>query len=160
MPTFLLMDDSADELLCCLVWLLQRQQQILLHIHTTRCDHSPRPQLGFSTLHHMICNSITIMVTAPRPPPPKKKHYPGCLAHAVIGMFYSVVANQRQPQYTFNILQRRERGGGRHSDRDRDRTERGDARDTYITRYENTERGLHTHRKAYRERERETAGER
>ena len=41
------------------------------------------------------------MVTA------KKKRYPGCLAHAVLGMFYSVVANQRQPQYTYNVLQRR-----------------------------------------------------
>ena len=29
-----------------------------------------------------------------------KKWYPGFLAHAVIGMFYSVVDNQRQPQYT------------------------------------------------------------
>ena len=27
----------------------------------------------------------------------EKKGYPGCLAHAVIGMFYGVVANQRQP---------------------------------------------------------------
>ena len=33
----------------------------------------------------------------------KKKKYPGCLAHAVIDMFYSVVADQRQPQW---------RGGG------------------------------------------------
>ena len=29
-PTFLLMDDSANELLCFLVWLLQRQQWVLL----------------------------------------------------------------------------------------------------------------------------------
>ena len=29
----------------------------------------------------------------------KKKKNPGGLAHAVIGMFYSMVANQRQPQY-------------------------------------------------------------
>ena len=33
----------------------------------------------------------------------KKKTYPGCLAHAVIGMFYSVVANQGQPQYTYQV---------------------------------------------------------
>ena len=38
----------------------------------------------------------------------EKKTVPcGCLAHAVIGMFYSVFANQRQPQYTYNVLQRR-----------------------------------------------------
>ena len=42
------------------------------------------------------------MVTAKR-----KKRYPACLAYAVIGMFYSVIANQRQPQYTYNVLQRR-----------------------------------------------------
>ena len=29
------------------------------------------------------------MVTAKK----KKKRYPGCLAHAVVGMFYSIVAN-------------------------------------------------------------------
>ena len=44
------------------------------------------------------------MVTAKRK---TKKRYPGCLAHAVTGMFYSVVANQRQPRYTYNVLQRR-----------------------------------------------------
>ena len=32
-----------------------------------------------------------------RPPPQKKERYPGCLAHAVIDMFYSAVANQRHP---------------------------------------------------------------
>ena len=37
------------------------------------------------------------MVTAKN----KTKRYPGFLAHAVNGMFYSVVANQRQPQYTY-----------------------------------------------------------
>ena len=47
--------------------------------------------------------SVTIMVTAKK----KKNRYPGCLAHAVIGMFSSVVANQRQPQHTYNVLQRR-----------------------------------------------------
>ena len=30
--------------------------------------------------------------------------YTGCLAHAVIGMFYSVVANRRQPQHKYNII--------------------------------------------------------
>ena len=49
-------------------------------------------------------NSITIMATAKRKK--KKTRYPACLVHAVIRMFYSVVANQRQPQYTCNILQR------------------------------------------------------
>ena len=41
--------------------------------------------------------SITIMVTAK-----KKKRYSGCLAHAVIDMSYSVVANQCQPRYRYN----------------------------------------------------------
>ena len=27
----------------------------------------------------------------------KQKRYPGCLGHAVIGVFYSVVANRHQP---------------------------------------------------------------
>ena len=37
----------------------------------------------------------------------KQKKYPGCLAYAVNSMFYSVVANQRQPGYACNVLQRR-----------------------------------------------------
>ena len=37
----------------------------------------------------------------------QEKQYPVCLAHAVIGMFYSVAANQRQTQYSYNVLQRR-----------------------------------------------------
>ena len=38
----------------------------------------------------------------------KKKRYAGCLVHAVTGMFYSIVANQRRPQqYTYHVLQRR-----------------------------------------------------
>ena len=45
------------------------------------------------------------MVTAKKQK--QKKRYPGCLAHAVIGMFNSAVANQRQPQHTHNVLQRR-----------------------------------------------------
>ena len=55
---------------------------------------------SFSTPHKMIynSNSIIIMVTTK-----KKKMYPGCLAHAVIGMFYSVVANQCQPQYAYFV---------------------------------------------------------
>ena len=40
------------------------------------------------------------MVTAKKK---KKERYPGCLAHVVIGMLYSVVANQRQPQYTYDV---------------------------------------------------------
>ena len=34
----------------------------------------------------------------------KTKWYPGCLAHAVIGMCCNVVANQREPQYTFSLM--------------------------------------------------------
>ena len=34
----------------------------------------------------------------------KRKLYPGCLAHTVIGMFYSVVANQRKPQHTSKYI--------------------------------------------------------
>ena len=47
-------------------------------------------------------NSITIVVKNN-----KKQRYSGCLAHAVIGMFCSVAANQRQPRYTCNVLRRR-----------------------------------------------------
>ena len=39
----------------------------------------------------------------------KKKKFPGCLAHAVIGMFYSVVASQRQPQYTHTYTRKNRR---------------------------------------------------
>ena len=63
------------------------------------------PLCGVRVLHppHYVVYSITIMVTAKK----QQKRYLGCLAHAVIGMLYSVVANQRQPQYTHNVLQRR-----------------------------------------------------
>ena len=40
------------------------------------------------------------MVTAEK----TSKPYPGCLAHAMTGMFYSTVANQRQPQYTYSMM--------------------------------------------------------
>ena len=109
MHTFLLMDDSTNELLRFLMWPLQRQQWVLpcnclvgaLPYSHYVMGHSPCAELGFSTPHNMIY-SITIVVTAH-----KKKRYPACLVHAVIGMFYSIVASQRQPQYTHNVLQRR-----------------------------------------------------
>ena len=52
----------------------------------------------------MVVVSITIMVAAKKQ---TNKRYLGCLAHAVIGMFYNAAANQRQSQYTCNYLQRR-----------------------------------------------------
>ena len=107
-PTFLLMDDSANELLFSGVITPESNgcyhitaSWVPYHIHTPRCDCSPCAELRFSTPHSMT-NSITIMVTAQK----NNKRYPGCLSHAVIGMFYSVVANQSQPQYTLNVLQR------------------------------------------------------
>ena len=68
------------------------------HIHTTRRDHSLCAELGFSTPHNM-----TLLDNHPGDRQKKqktKKRYPGCLAHAVIGMFHIVVVNQCQPQYT------------------------------------------------------------
>ena len=76
------------------------------HIHTRYVMRS-FPLCGFRVLHpaqYDLHNSTTIRVTA------KKKQCPGCLAHAVTGMFNSVVANQRQPQCTYNVLQRRCQG--------------------------------------------------
>ena len=42
---------------------------------------------------HKRSNSTTAVTDCPN----NKKRYPGCLAHVVSGMFYSVVANRRQP---------------------------------------------------------------
>ena len=66
------------------------------HINTTWCYHSPCAELGFSTPHNMIYQVLDNNHVDRQK---NKKRYPGCLAHAVIGMFYSAVANQRQPQY-------------------------------------------------------------
>ena len=44
----------------------------------------------------------------------KQKRYPGCPAHAVIGVFYSIVANRRQPSlYIYVCIYKRglRRGG-------------------------------------------------
>ena len=75
------------------------------HIHTTRCGHSTFAESGFSTARDM-----TELHSHHRQHQQRKgklKLYPGCLAQAVIDMVYSVVVNQRQPQYTCNFLQRR-----------------------------------------------------
>ena len=53
-------------------------------------DHSRCGELGFSNLHNMI-----LLDDHPgdrQKHRNKNKRYPGCLAHAVVGMFYSVVA--------------------------------------------------------------------
>ena len=43
----------------------------------------------------------------------QKKRYPGCLAHAVRGVFYSVVADRRQPNlYIYQVYGRGGVGGG------------------------------------------------
>ena len=69
------------------------------------------PLYGVRALHpsqyDVYSNSITLVVTAQTNQTNKqqktKKRYPGCLAHAVTGMFYSVFVNKRQPQYTHNV---------------------------------------------------------
>ena len=82
------------------------------HVHTTCCDHSPCAELGFSTPHNTIQldnhhGDRQLDNHHDDRQEKKKKRYPACLVHAVIRMFYSVVTNQRQPQYTCYILQRR-----------------------------------------------------
>ena len=77
---------GANELICFLVWPLQRQQWELpcktaswvpYHIHTTCCDYSPL--CGVTVVHPVqyVMYSITIPVTRKK----KKKRYHGCLAH-------------------------------------------------------------------------------
>ena len=61
----------------------------------------PRAELSFSRPKDDLTRPPA-MVTAKKLQ--LKKRYPGCLAHAVRGVFYSVVANRRQPnQYTVYI---------------------------------------------------------
>ena len=43
------------------------------------------------------------MATAP-PPKNRKTRHPDCLARAVLGMFYSVVADRRQPDYAVQFF--------------------------------------------------------
>ena len=57
------------------------------------------PLRGIRVLHPTQYDSTPILMTAE-----KKKRYPGCLAHAVIGKLNSVVANQRQPKYIHKIF--------------------------------------------------------
>ena len=96
---------------------LQRQQWVLLCnclVGALPYSHYvirsfPCAESGFSTPHNMIYlgNYNGDRQTK------KKKRQPGFLAHAVIGMFCSVVANQRQPQYTYQVyLKRGGTGGG------------------------------------------------
>ena len=107
-PTFLLVHDSANELLCFLVWPLKRQQWVLL----CNCLVGALPYSHY-VMRSFLCRDRFLhpaqydLTRQPSWWPPKKKRYHGCLAYAVIGMFYSVVAHQRQPQYTYNVLQRR-----------------------------------------------------
>ena len=72
MPTFLLMDDSANELYF-VFWCGHSRDSdgyyyvtaswVPYHIHTTCCDHSPCVDLGFSTSRNIIYLIIS-MVTA------------------------------------------------------------------------------------------------
>ena len=76
------------------------------HICTTQCDHSTCADLGFSTphQHHLIKldNHRSYRQKRNR----KKYRHTDCLAYAVTTMFYRVVAIQRRPQYTYNVLHR------------------------------------------------------
>ena len=114
MPTFLLTDDSANELLCFLVWPLERQQKVLLRkclVGALPYSHYVMrsfPLWGVRALHPVQYDLLQLdNHHGDRQKTKQKKTYPGCLAHAVISMIYSVVANQRQPQYTFNASQSR-----------------------------------------------------
>ena len=108
-PTFLLMDGSANELLCFRCghsrdsngYYCATASWVPYHIHTTPCDHPPCKELGFSTPHNMIYLGNH---HGDRQKIQLKKRYPGRLAHAVTGMFYSVFPDQRQPHC--------KRGGG------------------------------------------------
>ena len=109
------MDDSANELLCFLVWPLQRQQWTLL----CNCLLGALPFSHYAMQSFPLCG-VRVLHPAQydlldnhqgdrqkQKQKQQKKRHAGCLSHAVIGMFYSVVANQRQPQYTYNVLQHR-----------------------------------------------------
>ena len=45
-----------------------------------------------------------VTATPPKKKQKKKRYHPGHLANAINGMFYNVVANQRQPQYTYDMM--------------------------------------------------------
>ena len=98
------MDDSVNELIHFLVWPLPE---------TARGFTMQLPRGCLTTTHYVIRSSIPLAearffrqqkVILTRPPAvvtakKTKKRYAGCLliAHAVQGVFYSVVANRRQP---------------------------------------------------------------
>ena len=97
------MDDSANELLCFQVWPLQRQQWVLIF----NCLVGTLPYTHYVMRLYPLCGVRRVLHAAQynlldnhHGDGNKKKRYPRCLAHAVIGMFYSVVANQRQPQFS------------------------------------------------------------
>ena len=91
------MNDSVNELNYFLVWPLPETAIGVLRnclvgaLPSTHDVIRPSPLCGVNIL------------PATRPPAvvtvkkTKKKRYGGCLAHAVKGVFYSVVANRRQP---------------------------------------------------------------
>ena len=97
-PTFLLVDDNANELLCFLVRPPQRQQWVLLfNCLVGALPYSPYMMRSFPlcgvTVHYPAHYDLLDNPQSDRQqPPPKKKRYPGCLAHAEIGMYDSVVA--------------------------------------------------------------------
>ena len=98
------MDGSAYELLCFLVWPLRRQQWVLLcnclvgALPYSHYAERSFPLSGVRVLHLAQYDLLDNHHGDPLKTR-KERRYAGCLAHAVIGMFYSVVANQRQPQY-------------------------------------------------------------
>ena len=74
------------------------------------------PLHGANTLHPAQMISITrppVAATAKKKKEKKKGVYPGCLAHVVNGMSYSIVANRRQRNpYIIYILRSMVRGEG------------------------------------------------
>ena len=111
-PTFLLMDDIANELYIVFWCGHSRDSNGYYYVIASWV---PLPYSHYVMRSFPLCG-VSVLQTAhydlldnhhgDRQKKNKKRH-PGCLAHAVTGMFYSVVANQCQPQYTYNVLQRR-----------------------------------------------------
>ena len=105
------MDDNANELLCVLVWPLQRQQWVLLSnclvgaLPYSLSVMRTFPLCGVRVIHPAQYN----LTRQPLWWPPNKIKINVTLVSPRsdwVGV-YGVMSNQRQPQYTYNGLQRR-----------------------------------------------------
>ena len=98
-------------LLRFLVWPLQREKWVYMWNsrvgslpYSKHCVMLSFPLNGVrgSPYRMTWSTSTTVMATLPKTAR-KDKKYPGCLDHATIGVFDIVVANERQPHYTYDI---------------------------------------------------------